>query len=167
MIKNGETNTIKRLYKKPKIEIQSFHPDEFVSACETTYEFNCDAAPGGMLFKDVNGSGRLDKGDRVINKMQKGAADFNVYHPCGSVHNVPVGEADFINGFLVPMNIYNDAKVKGWRNLSTKKKRRSFKWSKFEFNQPQSVLIWYGHTDGTSHDGYHATTADHVTCTHS
>ena len=52
-----------RKYIKPEIEIQRFAPNEFCSACDSIYNFQCNAGRPHYFYEiweDSNHNGELD-----------------------------------------------------------------------------------------------------------
>ena len=83
---------MKKIYKKPIIDIERFSANEFIATCG--YEFECDAGRGrpGRLWEDVNKNGHLDEGDVCITPGP-------LYQSCGELHIVPASSKLF-QGFF-------------------------------------------------------------------
>ena len=89
-----------RTWEAPKIIVEEFVPNEYVSACGdsgTVYKFECNAGVSGKYYavKDANGNVATISG-RYMSGGLFGAS----YHPCGETH-----KAEENSGFLTGYHI--------------------------------------------------------------
>lgn len=101
-----------RTWEAPKIIVEEFVPNEYVSACGdsgTVYNFKCNAGSrwGKYAVKDANGNIATISG-----MYMDGGRQGYYYHPCGETH-----EAESNSGFLTGYHI-DDVSTKKDENIS-------------------------------------------------
>lgn len=78
---------MKKAFAMPKIVVEQFVPNEYVSACGDTeygkYKFICDASAGTLYYYD----------------SQNNAIKLGWYHPCGDTHEADLS-SEFPEGFV-------------------------------------------------------------------
>ena len=115
-----------RTWEAPKIIVEEFVPNEYVSACGdsgTTYWFNCDAGGGkygGLYLEDNNVEGLQKEGKWVSTGFLQGHWEYeadtcittNGFHACPEHHEV-TGNETYENGYytngnqVIPVLIYD------------------------------------------------------------
>lgn len=91
-----------RTWEAPKIIVEEFVPNEYVSACGdsgTVYNFKCNAGSNNRYYavKDAEGNVATISGLYMDGGQSWGGS---YYHPCGSTH-----EAESDSGFLTGYHI--------------------------------------------------------------
>lgn len=105
---------MKKKYVRPMMHVESFAPNEFVSACgdsNTVYKFQCDAGGGerGNVYLESNGQEGLQterNGDKYL----------SAYHACGTTHEADTKD-EFLKGYYIKDNSDTVVPVIVWRGL--------------------------------------------------
>ena len=91
---------MKEKWQEPRILVQQFMANEYVSACGDsgkTYNFVCNAGNPGDHYDVITEKGENLTPDQLDYLGRKTIVG---YHPCGETHQAPVND-EFINGFIV------------------------------------------------------------------
>lgn len=86
-------------YVRPMMRVESFAPNEFISACgdsNTVYKFQCDAGGGdrGDVYLETNGQEGLQTSGRKRDEYR------SEYHACGVTHEANTRD-EFLDGYYV------------------------------------------------------------------
>ena len=103
---------MKKKYVRPMMRVESFVPNEFISACgdsNTVYKFRCDAGGG------ANGNVFLESNDQAGFQSGRGGDDYlSEYHACGTTHEANTKD-EFLEGYYLKDNSVDVVPVLVWR----------------------------------------------------
>ena len=91
---------MKKAFTMPKIVVEQFVPNEYVSACgdeNKVYKFTCDAAGGSGVYQETNGREGLQ---RLASSLNPDTPLAVTYHYCGETHEAKTTDA-FVRGYVV------------------------------------------------------------------
>lgn len=88
---------MKKIYKSPKMYVETFTPNEYVAACGDhgkEYYFKCNAQ-GGTLYYYPQSDGEIDG----VYSGRGNAKKLGSYHPCNAQHRASSTDP-FYDGFI-------------------------------------------------------------------